>query len=461
MVSNLAGGWPPRRGDNRSTVEPGTQLGALESYAAQAHGYLSAGGEQLSQLAGLLRPLVLESWLRSLRGGIDPMDVLSERGLRGVDLQRYRDAHPIAALMPLIDKLLVQDTSRTGLIVVVADQFGRVLTVHGKDEQVAAAAETGLRAGDDLSERRVGTNAVGLVVRTGRATWIHGPEHFLHRMHQVTGAAAPVHDPDGRLVGVLMIAGGVRVAKPEILALVKAAATAAEMDLVLTAMRANQHGGARPGRREPEPAAQADRIGLDVLGLGQPQLTLAGDRVPLSQRHAEILLLLAEHPEGLGADHLALLLDDTDLDNGTIRAAMSRLRSVVGPNVVGSRPYRLRVHLATDVEALRAALDSGDVDYALRLYAGPVLPRSTAPGIIDIRDELRVRLRTAVLGSHDSGVLRRWTAGAEGRDDAPAWAAYRATVDRDSPLYAQIEAKIRVLDRRLGADATRMQRSGS
>ncbi|MGW6423160.1 GAF domain-containing protein [Nocardia sp. NPDC055053] len=458
MVSNLAGGRPPRQ-----AAETGAQLGALEAYAAQAHGFLSAGGEQLTQLAGLLRPLVLESWLRSVRGGIDPADVLDGRGLRGADLARYRDAHPIAALMPLIDKLLVQDAARAGLIVTVADQFGRVLSVHGHPEQVAAAAEIGVREGDDLSERRIGTNAVGLVVRTGRATWIHGPEHFLHRMHQITGAAAPVHEPDGRLIGVLMIAGGMRVAKPEILALVKAAATAAEMDLVMRAMRAGRGGAAAEPQRTGEAGADAGpaRLGLDVLGLGQPQLSVAGERVPLSQRHAEILLLLTEHPEGLGADHLALLLDDTDLDNGTIRAAMSRLRSVVGATVVGSRPYRLRVHVATDVEALRAALDSGDIESALRLYAGPVLPRSSAPGICDIRDELRVRLRTAVLASADPGVLRRWTAGPEGRDDAAAWAAYRATVDRDSPLYAQIEAKIRVLDRRLGADATQMQRFGS
>lgn len=453
MVSNLAGGRPPRH-----RVEPGTQLGALEAYAAQAHGYLGAGGEQLSQLAGLLRPLVLDSWLRSLRGGVDPMEVLSARGLRGADLQRYRDAHSLAPLMPLIDKLLVQDAARIGLVVAVADQFGRLLSVHGDADRVTAAAEVGLRAGDDLSERRIGTNAAGLVVRTGRAAWIHGPEHFLHRMHQITCAAAPVHDPDGRLVGVLMVAGGVRVARPEILALVKATATAAEMDLLLTAMRS---GRAEAGAREPVRTAEARSLGLEVLGQGQPQLSISGERVSLSQRHAEILLLLAEHSEGLGADHLALLLDDTDLDNGTIRAAVSRLRSVVGPTVFGSRPYRLRVPVATDVDALRAALDSGDVESALRLYAGPVLPRSTAPGIVDIRDEVRVRLRAAVLASHDSGVLRRWTSSAEGRDDAAAWAAYRGSVDRDSPLYAQIEAKIRVLDRRLGADATRMQRFGS
>ncbi|WP_306365014.1 GAF domain-containing protein [Nocardia sp. CC227C] len=455
MVSNIAGGSPSQHG-----AESGSQLGALEAYAAQAHGYLSVGPEQLGQLAGLLRPMVLESWLRSLRGGVDPMDDGDGRGLRGADLQRYRDNHAIAAVMPLVDKLLLRDATGTGLIVVVADQFGRVLSVHGTPDRVSAAAEAGLREGNDLSERRVGTNAVGLVVRTGRAAWIHGPEHFLHRMHQITGAAAPVHDPDGRLVGVLMIAGGVRVARPEILALVKAAATAAEMDLLLAAVRSGRDRQVRHPADAVHPPAP-ERLGLEVLGLGQPQLTVAGERVPLSQRHAEILLLLAEHAEGLSADHLALLLDDADLDNATIRAAVSRLRSVVGSKVFGSRPYRLLVPIATDVEALRAALDSGDVEAAVRLYSGPVLPRSTAPGVIDIRDELRVRLRTAVLRSGDATVLSRWTAGAEGRDDAASWVAYRAAVDRDSPLYSQIEAKIRVLDRRMGADATQMQRFGS
>ncbi|MCX4097868.1 GAF domain-containing protein [Nocardia sp. alder85J] len=464
MVSNPTGGEAEQYRAGHYGAEPGSQLGALETYAAQAHGYLALGGDRLNQLAGLLRPAILESWLRSVRGGVDPLDDLDGRGLRGGDLQRYRDGHPITAVMPLVDKLLLQDIARIGLIVVVADQFGRVLSVHGTPDRVAAVAGTGLREGDDLSERRVGTNAVGLVVRTGRPVWVHGPEHFLQRMHQITGAAAPVHDPDGRLVGVLMIAGGVRVARPEILALVKAAATAAELDLALAAARTQPRGAGRASQ-DSGAAALADRaptrLGLDVLGLGQPQLISDGDRLPVSQRQAEIMLLLAEHTEGLSADHLALLLDDTDLDNATIRAAMSRLRSVVGAHVFGSRPYRLRVPLVTDVEALRAALDSGDVDAAVRLYTGPVLPRSTAPGVVDIRDELRVRLRTAVLRSGDAAVLSRWTAGAEGRDDTPAWVAYRAAVDRGSPLYAQIEAKIRVLDRRLGADATQMQRFGS
>ena len=61
----------------------------------------------------------------------------------------------------------------------------------------------------------------------------------------------------------------------------------------------------------------------------------------LTGRHADILVLLSRHPEGLSADHLAMLLDDKDLDAVTIRAEMSRLRRVIGAEFIASRPYRL------------------------------------------------------------------------------------------------------------------------
>ncbi|WP_280267675.1 GAF domain-containing protein [Nocardia wallacei] len=453
MVSNLTGDAAPQH-----DAQPEDRLGALETHAAQAHRHLAAGGEHLHRLPGLLRPPILDSWLRSVRDGVDPAGDLDERGLRGADLRRYRDGHAISAVLPLVHELLLQDAARVGVAVVVADQYGRALWVLGNPRRVAAVAESGLREGDDLSERRIGANAIGLVVRTGRATWIHGPEHVLHRLHPITGAAAPVHDPRGRLVGVLMIAGGIRVARPEILALVKATATAAELELRLAAVRAVP---APDCAATVADSSDTGRLGLELLGLGQPQLKTRAGRITLSQRHAEILLLLSEHPAGLSSDHLALLLDDADLGGATIRAAMSRLRGVVGSQALGSRPYRLRATIGTDVAALRTALDAGDVAAAVRAYAGPVLPRSAAPGVMDIREEMRVRLRAAVLGSGDPAVLSRWTAGPDGRDDAAAWLAYRAVVDRESELYTQIEAKIRLLDRRAAADPIRARHFGA
>ena len=38
--------------------------------------------------------------------------------------------------------------------------------------------------------------------------------------------------------------------------------------------------------------------------------------------------------------------------------------------------------------------------------------------------------------------------GHRGREDADAWAAYLSTLDRGSALYAQVKARIELIDRR-------------
>ena len=73
-------------------------------------------------------------------------------------------------------------------------------------------------------------------------------------------------------------------------------------------------------------------------------------------------MLLSRHPEGLSADHLAMLLDDNDLDIVTVRAEMSRLRRVIGAEFVASRPYRLLTPIRTDMGDVFDALEAGDVD---------------------------------------------------------------------------------------------------
>jgi hypothetical protein len=112
---------------------------------------------------------------------------------------------------------------------------------------------------------------------------------------------------------------------------------------------------------------------------------------------------------------------------------------------VASRPYRLVAELSSDVEDVRAALDRGDVDAALRLYSGVVLPSSYAPGIAEIREELRVRVQAALLRSGDPVLLARWTASVHGREDAAAWSAYLATLSPSSALYGQVQARLALL----------------
>ena len=136
---------------------------------------------------------------------------------------------------------------------------------------------------------------------------------------------------------------------------------------------------------------------------------------------ADILVLLSHHPEGLTADHLAILLDDKDLDVVTVRAEMSRLRRVIGADLVESRPYRLLKPITSDVCDTLDALDAGDVTAAVSHYRGPLLPRSVSPGIARLRTELATTMRGAVLSTGDVALMRKWLDSPEGRDDRDGW----------------------------------------
>jgi hypothetical protein len=61
--------------------------------------------------------------------------------------------------------------------------------------------------------------------------------------------------------------------------------------------------------------------------------------IALSERHAEIVALLARHPAGLDTAALMALLHGATTPV-TIRAEMSRLRKRLG-GLIESRPYRL------------------------------------------------------------------------------------------------------------------------
>lgn len=401
-----------------------------------------------------VRTVVVDSWERSRRSGVDPAGAGGASGMGPAELRDHREAHPMAAVLPVVRKLLVEDAAESRLLAAISDEHGRLLWVEGDHRMRDAAADMHFVEGADWSEDRVGTNAPGTALVVDHGVQIFGSEHYSAAVQQFSCAAAPVHDPvTGHVLGTIDITGGPRVAAPEVLTLVRATVAAAEAELRLY--------------RLAEPAAPVvPGPLLQVLGAGRPRLRhfrSAAQSAPvertLSPRHAEILLLLTEFPEGLGAEQLALLLDDRFLDAVTVRAEMSRLRRVIGADLIGSRPYRLLRAIGSDVEQVRSLLRRGDTNGALRLYRGPLLPDSVAPGVTEIRDDLSAAIRAGVRRSADPRLLRAWVQGVEGRDDVQAWRAYRAALPAGSAEAAQVGARLEVLDRRFGVDATSLQPS--
>ncbi|KAA0918157.1 GAF domain-containing protein [Dietzia sp. ANT_WB102] len=372
--------------------------------------------------------LVAQSRERSRRRGIDPERADPPVDLQGAELTEHLAGHRMAAALPVVEKILVSGVVSSGHLVAVADADGRLLWLYGDHGVRRRAERMAFVPGALWSDDAVGANAPGLALRHDVPIRVRGEEHFLAPAHSWSCSAAPVHDPQtGRVIGGIDVTGNDIAASAELLALVTATALLAEAEL-----RSMPTGGARR---------------LEVLGTLRPTL---GGHGPLTGRHAEILVLLAAHPRGLSGGALAELLAAGRLDEVSIRAEVSRLRRVLGPDAVLSRPYRL-VPGAVETDAARVAeLLHTDVDAAVAAYPGPLLPASDSPGVADLREELDARVRAAALAAGSPRALRTWVAG-PGREDPEAWRALGSLPGLSPAATSSARSVYRVLDNRLGA----------
>jgi hypothetical protein len=382
-----------------------------------------------------VRLVVRDSWRRSLGSGVDPDGCAPPVDLVDAELLAYREAHPLAPVMPVIRRLLVEDAEDDRMIVAVTDAGGRMLWVEGDSALRSRAAGIhfveGARWGEDIA----GTNAMGTALAVDHAVQIYGSEHYRRTAQPWSCSAAPVHDPvTGTLLGSIDVTGGDHVASPHMLTLVRATVAAVESELRWQHREQLQRGATR---RPPPLQRFAPR--LDVLGRERARLTLPAGPVELSLRHSELLLLLAEAAvagEGRTAVHLAAECHPGEAAEVTVRAELSRLRRLVGADLVGSRPYRLRGRMDTDLDQVRRLLARGAVGEALERYPGAVLPGSRAPGVAVARERVGALLRQAVLRSRRPELLLRYAQLPEARDDVVVWQTCLEWLPPSSPRRA-------------------------
>lgn len=409
------------------------------------HERFVAGEVDVTSLADQVRPVVAESWRRSLAGGVDPDLGGARPSSVALTIARLRETHPLAPALPVIRRLLVDDAVESGVVVAVSAADGTLLWVEGDPVMRRKAEAMNFLPGADWSERGAGTNAPGTALALDRELQIRGGEHFSRIVQPWSCTAAPVHDPStGALLGAIDLTGGDEVASTQTLALVRATVVAVESHLALLRLTGNTN--PTPAARKPHlvvlgPRDRPGWVTTDDLG----HLRATG----LTGRHADILVLLSRHPEGLSADHLAVLLDDKDLDVVTVRAEMSRLRKVIGAEHLGSRPYRLLMPITSDVGEIFDALDDADVESALARYTGPLLPQSVSPAIARLRTQLSASVRGAVLAEAARGrtdLLRRWLQLPEGRDDREGWRLLRDSAVSDPLRRAQAGGHLAGID---------------
>ncbi|MDN5858920.1 MAG: transcriptional regulator [Pseudonocardia sp.] len=452
------------------------------------------------------RPLVSASWRRSLAAHIDPdRNVLPPVAIPERDVLDTREAHPLNAVMPLLRSTLVSIADEAMHVMLVTDAEGTILWREGASTVLHIADQTGLSPGFRVSEDAIGTNAMGTTIAVDAPVAIHSAEHLVRSFHRWTCAAAPVHDPDtGTILGAVDISGPLHTVHPAMMQLVAATAQLAENQLRVRLAIADERlrvrnmphlrgrsgallspsgriiagepYGGWPARVTVPP--DSDRVQLDdgreliverlaegfllhaprtsrtkrrsalslrVMGRQAPRMILDGKVVPLTLRLAELVAALARHPEGLTAEQLALSLYGEDGNPTTVRGEVLRLRGLVGATVLRTRPYRLDATVDSDFDAVRRALRAGDPATALRAGAGPLLPRSEAPEIRELRDELEAGLRRAVFAADDPDALAEFCGHPCGHDDLEAFELALGLLTADDPRRPELEARHRVL----------------
>ncbi len=296
--------------------------------------------------------------------------------------------------------------------------------------------------GSAWTEHSAGTNAPGMALHLGEPAVVRADEHFSRLVHPWSCVAAPItHPTTSAVLGVVDITGGPEVATPQSLAMIRAAARMAEAELGRLALSgALTAAGSAAARGEPLVASGLVRV--RALGLPEAVVEVGGRTLRLSRRHSEIVTALVENPNGLTAEQLEVEVYAARVNSSTLRAEMTRLRTMLGPDVLASRPYRLVGDTEADWRTVGAHLAAGRVREALQAYKGPLLPGSEAPGVAELRDVVEARTRAAVLASGEPDLMVGWTRSRWGAGDLEMWERQLEELPPTSPLRPVAEAEV-------------------
>ncbi|GGX02086.1 transcriptional regulator [Streptomyces malachitofuscus] len=336
--------------------------------------------------AEALRRDVTESWLRSLNS-VDPALDSAPVTDGGAVHRRWLGSplrRPVAGLTDEL-RAIAEDA---GFVTAVTDETGTILWTCGGRTMRRRAERVNFAPGGRWDEGAMGTNALSLALRTGRPSSVFSAEHLVTALHGWVCYCAPVHGPDGRVLGVLDMSTTWDRSNPLAMATVRSLVATIESRL----------------RTEP-PRTDTAPVRLTCLGAGEAARD--GAALPLRPRQLEILTLLALEPDGFTPGRLrAALYGDRTVTASTFKAEISHLRRALHGGVA-TRRYALTAPVTCDAREVLHALEHGDVETALRLYRGPLLPRSEAPGIEEWRTHLEVAVREAVLaGTNPEHALR-------------------------------------------------------
>ena len=174
------------------------------------------------------------SWRRCLDQGRNPQERVAFDLVPEQQMRRVAEANRtlVAAARPVLEQL-GRAIASTRYFAILTNQDGVVVDAHGPIDRRDPRAALITRVGVDLSERSVGTTAIGAALTELQPVWLHRGEHFFGDTSCYSCAGAPLFGPDGACVGMLDLTGIDAAERPELKHLVAQSARSIENALTL------------------------------------------------------------------------------------------------------------------------------------------------------------------------------------------------------------------------------------
>jgi hypothetical protein len=290
---------------------------ALEGEWSRTVSLVKSTGSAPSGHEGL-RHEVADSWVRSLVS-VDPARDSAPVSDDGTVRHRWTDSLLRRPVDALSDELRsVADDA--GFVAAVTDESGTIMWTCAGQDMLRRAERVNFAPGGRWNEQAMGTNALSLALRTGRPSTVFSAEHLVAALHGWVCYGAPIHGPDGRILGVLDLSTTWDRSHPLAMSTVRGLVSAIEAGL----------------RAELPTGPRDDVPQVRLTCMGEEKATRGGALLALRPRQLEILTLLALEPDGFSSERLR----DALYGDRPVTAPRSRRRSptCAGLSAAASRP---------------------------------------------------------------------------------------------------------------------------
>ncbi|KMQ00154.1 sigma-54-dependent Fis family transcriptional regulator [Bacillus cereus] len=174
---------------------------------------------------------ISESWHRCKQANVNPH---MNKGQKILSSNFFQDQKKKSEIFLDIAIPQIQNMRKTidelQMMALLIDPDGYVLSLSGNKQTLKRAKHINFIEGVKWTEEAVGTNAIGTALEIEEAIMISGTEHYSVVSHSWSCAAAPIHNDDGKLIGVLDFSCPIEFSHPYLLGMVTSIAHAIERE---------------------------------------------------------------------------------------------------------------------------------------------------------------------------------------------------------------------------------------